>query len=256
LLYVRNSEERAGFCGRMIRWGRIIGVSVALFGLLAAGAQARAPQVSYGKAVLVSCAKDTREAVFEGQVRVLKQAPKMQMRFTLQAFTPDTLRWRRIDAPGFGEWISAPANVGKYTYDKTVQDLLAPASYRAVIDFRWRDRRGKTVRTENAISPVCKQPDVRPDLVMRNVRVENGSYVGVIFNRGREAAGPFAVDFLVDGSSVGTVEVVGLDPQTPVTVMTPAPSACAASTSVEAVADSRSQVDEADEENNAFSSFC
>ena len=100
--------------------------------------------------------------------------------------------------------------MGKYTFDKTVQDLLAPASYRAVIDFRWRDRGGKTIRTEKVTSPVCKQPDARPDLVMRSVRLEDGSYVGVVFNRGREAAGPFAVDFLVDGVPAGRVEVSGL----------------------------------------------
>jgi CARDB protein len=242
----------------MDRWVRIIGVTVALFGLSAAGAQARVPQVTYGKAALLSCAKDTRQAVFEGQLRVYRRSPKMQMRFTLQASTPDAVKWRRVDAPNFGEWISAPAGVGKYTYDKTVQDLLAPASYRAVIDFRWRDRGGKTIRTEKVTSPVCKQPDARPDLVMRTVRLEDGSYVGVVFNRGREAAGPFAVDFLVDGSSVGTVEVSGLAPQTPVTVMTQAPAgtACAAGTPVQAVADARSQIDEADEENNAVSSSC
>ena len=45
-----------------------------------------------------------------------------------------------------------------------------PANYRVVVDFRWRDRAGKTMRTERAISPVCKQPDLRPDLVVRNVR--------------------------------------------------------------------------------------
>ncbi|MDA0164556.1 hypothetical protein OM076_30080 [Solirubrobacter ginsenosidimutans] len=242
----------------MIRWGRIIGVSVALFGLLAAGAQARAPQLTYGKATLVSCMKDTRQATFEGQVRVFKAAPRMQMRFTLQAFTPDDSRWRKLDVPNFGEWITAPAGLGKYTYDKTVQDLLAPASYRAVVDFRWRDRRGKTIRTERAISPLCKQPDARPDLVMRSVTFDDGSYVGIVYNRGREAAGPFGVAFLVDGTMIATVDVSGLAPQTPVTVMTPAPagSACAAGTPIQAVADSRSEVDEADEENNAFSSFC
>ena len=42
---------------------------------------------------------------------------------------------------------------------------------------------------------------------MRSVRFEDGSYVGVVFNRGREAAGPFAVDFLVDGTTMGTVDV-------------------------------------------------
>jgi CARDB protein len=242
----------------MVRWTRIIGVSIALFGLPAAGAQARVPQVAYGKAALLSCTKDTRQAVFEGQLRVYRQSPKMQMRFTLQASTPDAPKWRKVDAPNFGDWISAPANVAKYTYDKTVQNLLAPASYRAVVDFRWRDRGGRTIRTEKVTSPVCKQPDARPDLVMRSVRLEDGSYVGVVFNRGREAAGPFAVDFLVDGSSVGRVEVSGLASQTPVTVMTPAPAGttCAAGTPVQAVADARSQVDEADEENNDVSSFC
>jgi hypothetical protein len=242
----------------MDRWMRIIGVTVGLFGLSAAGAQARVPQVTYGKATLLSCAKDTRQAVFEGQLRVYRQSPRMQMRFTLQVSTPDAPKWTKVAAPNFGDWLSAPASVGKYTYDKTVQDLLAPASYRAVVDFRWRARSGKTIRSERAISPVCKQPDARPDLVMRNVRLEDGSYVGVIFNRGRQAAGPFAVDFLVDGTSVGTVEVSGLGPQTPVTVMTPAPagSTCAAGTSVESVADARSQIDEADEENNSVSSSC
>jgi hypothetical protein len=239
----------------MIRWTRIIGFSLALFALVAARADAAA---GYGKAVVVSCDKDLREAVFEGQMRVYKKAPKMQMRFTLQASTPEAPKWRKVEVPDFSEWITAPANLGKYTYDKTVQDLLAPASYRAVVDFRWRDRRGKTLRGERAISPVCKQADARPDLVLRNVRVEDGSYVGVVFNRGREAAGPFAVDFFVDGSPVGTVEVIGLAPQTPITVMTPAPAGppCAAGTPLEAVADTRAQVEEADEENNAFSTAC
>jgi hypothetical protein len=238
----------------MIRWTRIIGLSLAVFALVTA----RADAAGYGRAVVVSCDKDAREAVFEGQVRVFRKAPKMQMRFTLQASTPDAPKWRKVVVPDFSEWITAPANVGKYTYDKTVQDLLAPASYRAVVDFRWRDRRGKTIRAERAISSVCKQPDARPDLLVRNVRVEDGSYVAVVFNRGRQAAGPFAVDILVDGSPVGTVDVVGLAPQTPVTVMTPAPAGppCAAGTPLEAVADTRAQVDEADEENNAFDSVC
>jgi CARDB protein len=139
-----------------------------------------------------------------------------------------------------------------------VQDLLAPASYRAVVDFRWRDRRGKTVRTERAISPVCKQPDARPDLVVRSVREQDGrQYVAVVFNRGREAAGPFAVGFTVDELTAGTAEVVGLAPQAAVTVVIPEDGrGCASGTPVEVLADSRSQVDEADEENNAFTGAC
>jgi CARDB len=234
----------------MIRWRRIIGLSLAVFALVTA----RADAAGYGRAVVVSCDKDAREAVFEGQVRVFRKAPKMQMRFTLQASTPDAPKWRKVALPDFSGWIGAPVNVGKYTYDKTVQDLLPGANYRAVVDFRWRNRAGRTIRTERAISPVCKQPDARPDLVVRNVRIEDGSYVGVVFNRGRSSAGPFAVDFQLDGASVGTVEVTGLASQTPITVMTPAK--CAPGTPLDVVADPRAQVDEADEENNSFSTTC
>jgi hypothetical protein len=237
----------------MIRWRRIIGFSVALFVLLVPGAQAR--MSPFARAALVSCDRDVREAVFEGRVLSYKKAAKMQLRFTLQATTPDDSRWRKIDAEGFGTWITAPPALAKYTYDKTVQDLLAPASYRAVVDFRWRDRKGKTVRIERAISPVCKQPDARPDLVVRSLRFETGQYIAVVFNRGREPAGAFAVDFLADSAPLGTVEVVGLEPQTPVTVMLPGP-ACAPLTPVEAVADPRSEVDEADEENDSLGILC
>jgi CARDB protein len=252
-MFARNSGVGAGFLARMIRWRRIIGASAVLFVLLTPGAQARTSP--YAKATLVSCDREAREAVFEGRVLATRKAAKMQLRFTLQALTPDETRWRKIDAEGFATWITAPSGLGKYTYDKTVQDLLAPASYRAVIDFRWRDRAGKTVRTERAISPICKQPDARPDLIVRSVKIDAGEYSAVIFNRGREAAGPFAVDFLSDSSPLGTVEVTGLAPQTAVTVMLSGP-ACTPFTPVEAVADPRSQVDEADEENDSLGVLC
>jgi hypothetical protein len=238
----------------MIRWGRIIGVALAVFTVVTARADAAA---GYGKAVVVSCDKDAREAVFEGQMRVYRRAPRMQMRFTLQALTRDTPKWAKVDLPDFSEWVSAPANVGKYTYDKTVQDLLPGANYRVVVNFRWKSRAGKTLRSERVTSRVCRQPDARPDLVVRSVRIEEGSYVGGVFNRGREAAGPFVVDFILDGGSVGTVQVTGLAPRTSITVMTPAPRAqCAPGTPLEVVADARAQVDEADEENNSFSTAC
>ena len=125
----------------MVRWRRIIGASAVLFVLLVPGAQARTSP--YAKATLVSCDREAREAVFEGRVLSYRKAAKMQLRFTLQALTPDETRWRKIDADGFGTWITVPPAFAKYTYDKTVQDLLAPANYRAVVDFRWRDRSGQ-----------------------------------------------------------------------------------------------------------------
>ena len=236
----------------MIRARRIVGISVALFVLLTAGARAASP---YAKATLSGCDRVAHEATFEGRMVTVRRAVKMQMRFTLQAKTPEEPEWSRVVAAGFGEWITAPPVFGKYTYDKTVEHLLAGGNYRAAIDFRWRDRRGKTVRTERAISPVCRQPDSRADLVVRDLDYENGEYIAVLFNRGRQAAGAFKVDFLVDGVPLGTADAVGLAPQTSLTVLLSGP-ACAPGTEIEAVSDARSQVDESDEENDSLSAFC
>lgn len=240
----------------MIRWRRIIGASLALFALHTGAADAASP---YARAVLVSCDRDLREAVFDGRVATVRRATKMQLRFTLQVSTPDEPRWRKVAAPTWGGWITVPPSFGKYTYTKTVQDLLPPANYRALVNFRWKDRQGRTIRSESALSQVCKQPDTRPDLVVRKVRFANGEYVATVFNRGRvTAAGAFAVDFILDGAPLGTVEVVGLAPQTAVTAVLPSPPAprCPSGTPLEAVADPRSQVDEADEENDALSVLC
>ena len=114
-----------------------------------------------------------------------------------------------------------PSGFRKYTYDKTVQGLLAPASYRAVVHFRWRDARGKLIRSERAVSGICRQPDSRPDLVIRNVKADPAGYVAVVFNRGREAAGAFDVRFVRDGVLLGSARVAGLEPQTAIDVFLP-----------------------------------
>src|SRR4051794_13601104 len=189
----------------MFRWRRIAGLCAALFCLLAPAAQAAS---GYARAVLLTCDRDAHRAVFEGQMTAVRKT-RMQLRFTLQVSTPESPRFRRVDADGFGEWIDAPA-VRKYTYDKTVEGLLVPASYRTVVDFRWRDARGRTVRSERSISPVCRQPDLRPDLVLRNVRTDRDGYVAVVLNRGKQDAGAFDVDFLRNGKAIGTTRVLGV----------------------------------------------
>jgi hypothetical protein len=237
----------------MVRWRLITVVVAALMAVLSPCAQAASP---HARATVVSCDREARQATFEGRVMSYRRAAKMQLRFTLQASTPDEPDWRRVDAAGFGLWITAPGGLAKYTYDKTVQDLLAPASYRVVLNFRWRDARGRLVRSERVVTPICKQPDSRADLVVRDVRAEaGGQYLAVIFNRGRVAAGAFSVDFLGDGAPLGTATVAGLAPQAVVTVVIAGPP-CAPGEQIEAVSDSLSQVDEADEENDSLGVSC
>ena len=145
----------------MIRRGRITGLCLALFCLLAPSASA----ATLGKAVLAKCEPATGEAVFEGRQSALRST-RMQMKFTLQV-GQGKAKWRRVAAEGFDSWINVPSGFAKYTYEKTVQGLLPGSGYRASVTFRWRSGK-KTVRTERSTSPVCRVPESRPDLVVRD----------------------------------------------------------------------------------------
>ena len=231
----------------MRRWALVIAAVALLVPAHTAHAATR-----LGQAVLLRC--DDGVATFEGRVTPLRRAAKAQLRFTLQARTPEEPQWRTVTAPGFGSWITAP-KVGRYLYDKTVQELLSPGEYRAVVHFRWRDARGHSVRTERAVTKVCRQPDKRPDLVVTALKA-GARYVAVLLNRGRGDAGPFTVAFTRNGESLGTVSVPGLDAgQSTSAVLTTAP-ACVGGELIDAQADSLDEVDEADEDGNVLGVTC
>jgi hypothetical protein len=231
----------------MFRWL----LPLAVFAVLVTDAQAAE---RWGKATVSRCDRETNEAVFAGRMSSYRRSAKMQMRFTLQARTPEEPRWHKVSTPGFGTWITVPG-FERYTYHKTVQDLLAPASYRAVVHFRWRDARGRLIRSERATSGACRQPDSRPDLVLRDVKADPAGYVAVVYNRGREAANAFDVRFMRDGVLLGSARVAGLEPRTAIDVFLPGPR-CAPGTPLEAVVDPLSEVDEANEFNDSVSAFC
>jgi len=207
-----------------------------------------------GQAALMRC--DTGVATFEGRVTALKRATKAQMRFTLQARTPEEPVWRAVSAPGFGTWLTAPKGAGRYVYDKTVQQLLAPGEYRAVIRFRWRDAKGRVLRTETATTKVCRQPDPRPDLEI--VALKPGArYVAVIKNTGRGDAGPFSVAFTRNGESLGLVAIAdGLKSGAQTSAVLSTAPACVAGELIAAQVDPLDQVDEADEDGNVLSVTC
>lgn len=243
----------------MIRRGRFIVVFACLFAV-AAPAHGRT-QSPWAKAVLTACDTTQRFAVFEGRLTRFRGAAKMQMRFTLQAETPDDPVWRKIKAPGFSVWIPAPAGVARYFYDKRVEQLVAPGSYRVAIEFRWRNAKGRTMRSERLLTPVCKQPDPRPDLHVRSTRVDpainpdNRRYVAVVANRGHSPAAPFAVDFLRSGQVIGTAVVAGLDAGQSDEAAVVAP-ACSPGEELEAIVDPDGVVDEAYEDDDTVTFTC
>jgi hypothetical protein len=90
-------------------------------------------------------------------------------------------------------------------FTNRVESLVAPASYRAQITFRWSDRKGHALRTVTRTSSTCVQPDLRPDLVLGGLDIapkgaDQAVYTLAVGNDGRSAAGAFTVTITVDGT--------------------------------------------------------
>jgi hypothetical protein len=166
-----------------------------------------------------------------------------------------------VSADGFGTGITARPGVDRYAYDKTVDQLLAPASYRAVVAFRWRDASGRTIRRAHVRSRSCRQPDPRPNLSAATLSVEPAAapgrrrYTAAIADTGRGPAGPFEVDFTREGTLLGAVQVAALDAGRQRTVTIPAP-ACTPGEQIAVVVDATHVVDESDETDNVLSVVC
>ena len=203
-----------------------------------------------------------RSVTFEGRMRPIAGTATMGLRFVLQAQTPGDPRWRHVTADGFDRWLPSAPGVRRYTYAKTVRSLLAPASYRATVRFRWLDADGQVLDQDDAVSTVCSQDDLRPDLVPRRIDVQPAAgdagqhrYGVLVRNAGATASGAFGVRLDVPGlpSATATATALGSGESRVVTVTAPA---CAPGDTVTAVVDPAGLVDEADEDANVVSVAC
>jgi hypothetical protein len=240
---------------------RCVLAALALTLLVAAPAHAS----STARVVVLRCTHGAqpadRSVTFEGQIAAIPRAVRMQMRFTLEARTPDAPGWAKVSAAGFGTWITAPRGLSRYLYDKTVDQLLAPAGYRALVDFRWRAAGGRVIRRSRDTSRTCRQADPRPDLTAASLTigpaVDPGKrrYAATVVNAGRGPAGPFEVDFTREGALLGSVQVAGLSAGGRRSVAVPA-VACTPGEQIAVVLDATNEVDESDETDNVLSVVC
>jgi hypothetical protein len=139
----------------MRRAALILAVSVAALAVPAQAAE------SPGAARLIRCHphpnQAKRFAIFEGEMRG-STTTRMEIRFDLLRADPGG-QFLEVDAPGLGVWNRAEAGVVDYRYRKRVENLPAPANYRALVRFRWRKPGGGVVRRGHALTEVCEQPD-------------------------------------------------------------------------------------------------
>lgn len=165
--------------------------------LLAAPAAAAPGPRPPVKAKLVECEPaldaESRRATFEGDMRGIPGAVRLQIKFVLQVRARERRRWRTAAAPGFGVWNVADPGVGRYVYTKTVESLAAPGRYRAAVHFRWVAGDGRTVLRATRHTRTCHQPDLRPQLTVRGFERTGSAFSVFVVNRGGSDAAPFAV---------------------------------------------------------------
>ncbi|MCW2966919.1 MAG: hypothetical protein JWM71_691 [Solirubrobacteraceae bacterium] len=211
------------------------------------------------RANLVACETGTnaadRYAVFTGSMPSATGVASMQMRFDLAERTPGSA-WAGVSLPHWGVWEKTDkAGVPGFIFTKRVQQLAAPAAFRATIDYRWIDAKGKVLRTAHRLSPVCRQPDPRPDLhVKRVIFSGKGPTRVVVVNRGRGDAtafgvtvtrAAFSVSKAVDALPAGAQRTLGF----PI-------GRCTAGEPIQVTLDPAGAVDEADEADDSVTVSC
>jgi len=233
-----------------------------LAALAAAGPAHAAPRQSVK---LLDCetalGQTARSAVFEGRMRSVAGAQRLLMRFSLQARRPGGGRWRGVPAPGLGRWVSSDRGVARYVYTKRVENLVAPAGYRALVSFRWLDADGRRVLSARETSPVCAQPDLRADLRALSMDIQaaadpgQASYAVLLVNHGRAVSDAFALALTVDGQPLAPQRVEALEPGERRTVTVTGPI-CRPGATLTVDLDLNGEVDERSEADNRLTRSC
>ena len=232
---------------------------LAALALLGAGAVALA-QTPPLAAKLAACesgsAPEDRFAVFSGAMP-REGAAVMEMRFDLYERVGGGA-WERVALPNWGSWErTTRRDVPGFIFTKRVEQLAAPAAFRARVRFRWSDAKGRVMQTATRTSRSCRQPDWRPDL--RVVDVDPAETAGqptrvVVRNRGRGAAASFDVA-VTRGSTTRIRTVTGLPAGERATVTVPV-GRCGPNGTVRVSVDPANAVEEALETNNDITVAC
>jgi hypothetical protein len=243
---------------------RIVAITSLLAMLAAIPAAAQAPVFDLPlRARLTDCHRGLpatdRFAVFVGQMPALQGTKRMSMRFDLFELAP-TGAWEKVVVPKFGMWQKSLPGKPGFIYEKRVDQLQAPASYRVELRYRWYDAQGNLQRQAHRTTPVCREPDPRPDLAVGKVEAVtagNGllSYAIMVRNDGRSDVGPFDLVLSVDGGAQPPATVAGLPAGGHTTVTVVAPK-CARGSQIQVALDPGGTIDEANETNDVVSRLC
>lgn len=212
---------------------------------------------------------DNRSVAVTAVMRPMSGTRHMALRFDLLMTTPAAGGPVTVHVGGLGTW-KHPKNptLGQLPGDVwnlqvPVVNLVAPATYRFRVAFRWTGVGGQVIATAERSSPRCHQPELRPDLAVSSIAVtalpnqpNSELYTAEIDNEGNTGAGPFEVLFApADGSTPKTKTIQFLRAHSSTTVSFVGPL-CNNSTDPTITADSTDEVDDLNRANNAMTATC
>src|SRR4051812_28405250 len=230
----------------------------------AVGATDKAPSLAARVVTCTTGAGDaSRAAAFSGSMPAATGTRRMMMRFVLlqRVGASPQGTYRRIAVPGWGGWEKSDPGRRGFVFTKRVEALAAPAGYRASITFRWLDAKGRVQRTTTRTTPVCEQPDPRPDLVLGAFTAAPvgakamAAYTISVDNEGHAAADPFAVTVAVEGTVSDPMTLGPVDAGARVTGTLAAPR-CAPGSTVTITIDAAGAVDESVEADDVVQRPC
>jgi hypothetical protein len=202
-----------------------------------AGAGGGAVDTSHARLHNFECRKalepSQREVSVDAVMHPLPGTAKLLLRFQLLSRTGRSAPFTPVRGGDLGKWISpsSPITLGQrpgdvWVFSHPVVGLVAPASYRFRVSFRWIGAKGRVLGTAVDETKTCYQPELRPDLVLRSLTVQavpgkpdSSDYVAVVANDGATGAGPFNVELISGGATAATRTVNWLGPHTSRTVM-------------------------------------
>jgi hypothetical protein len=237
-----------------MRWTIATALTMAALAATPAAAATRVAGVR-----VAQCAPSDHAATFYAHMARVKRTRVMSIRLTLLQRTGGP-RFVAIKLPSLARWhISQPGRRG-FAVRQQVRKLVDGASYRARVDFRWRDRRGKLVSATRRTSRSCKivgspLPNLRAAPVWARTTKTQGvlRYAVRVSNVGRAAAENVPVRLSVDGSEVNTRTVAALAPGGSQLLFYRGP---ACERTVTAVADPAGVIPEGSETDNARQLTC
>jgi hypothetical protein len=175
-----------------------------------------------------------RYATFAAQMVATATTQQMSLRLQLYEHVPGTSGYRLITGvPGFGVWQSSAPGIGVFNYSQEVTSLVAPASFRVQVGYRWLDGNRHVIKRTTRTTVSCVEPAQLANLVAGSVSISpgpgsgNATYGVTVRNDGVLAAGPFDVSLSVAGVPLADQTVADIEPGSHAVVEFTGP-ACAA----------------------------